>query len=90
MASIIWDWTAGQDCQALLESGASFRHLRVDDGCLRIPVVRVQAQGQQVIADAMFLGGPPSSIQLCKRDRICRGSRRHDGDHLRSSGGQLA
>jgi site-specific DNA recombinase len=46
-----------------------------------------QAQGQQVIADDIFLGGPPSTIQLCQRDRICRGGRRHDGDQLRSSGG---
>src|SRR5437660_8329624 len=78
---------APEGCQSLLESGSSLRYLRVDDGCLRIPVVRVQAQGQQVIADDIFLGGPPSTIRLCERDRIDRGGRRHDGDQLRSGGG---
>src|SRR2546421_7310157 len=73
-------------CQALLESGSSLRHLRVDDRSLRIPVVRVQAQGQQVIADDIFLGGPPSTIRLCERHRIGRCSRRHDGDQLCGGG----
>src|SRR6266851_852393 len=77
---------APEGCQSLLQSGSSLRYLRIDDCCLRIPVVRVQAQGQQVIADDIFLGGPPSSIQLCERDHICRGGRRHDGDQLRSGG----
>src|SRR5258708_22441918 len=73
-------------CQALFESASSLRYLRVDDCCLRIPVVRIQAQSQQVIADDIFLDGPPSTIRLCEHDRINRGGRRHDGDQLRSGG----
>jgi hypothetical protein len=71
-----------EGCQSLLQSGTSLRYLRVDDRSLRIPVVRVQAQGQQVIADDIFLGGPPSSIRLCERHRIGCCSCRHNGDQL--------
>jgi site-specific DNA recombinase len=45
-----------------------------------------QAQSQQVITDAIFLDGPPSTIRLCEHDRINRGGRRHDRDQLRSGG----
>ncbi len=77
---------APEGCQSLLENGASLRYLRVDDHSLRIPVVRVQAQGQQVIADDIFLGGPPSTIRLCERHRIGRCSCGHDRDQLCGGG----
>jgi len=76
-----------EGCQSLLENGSSLRYLRVDDGSLRISVVRVQAQGQQVIADDIFLGRPPSTIRLCECNRIDRGGRRHDGNQLCGGGG---
>src|SRR5438876_5145392 len=45
------------------------------------------APKRRTIADAIFLGGPPSTIRLCERDRIDRGGRRYDGNQLRSGGG---
>jgi site-specific DNA recombinase len=54
-----------------------FCHLRAD---------YFQAQGQQVIADDIFLGGPASTIGLGERDRIDCGGCRHNRDQLRSGG----